>query len=130
MHIQGLKCLYQYQQIPIFKNDIKTKKQQNLHNNELIITDEEQSKINNISKLRLMTGILTDEQIEQINKTGLLPDNAKFIFDGQVSRYYVANNFFGIRAGTQTLPEGFEVKKNLIGQAVAVPKNSKSIFIQ
>ena len=130
MHIQGLKCSYQYQQIPIFKNNIKINKQENLHNSELGITNDEQSKINNINKLRLITSMLTDKQIEQINKTGLLPDNAKFIFDGKVCRYYIANNFFGIRAGTQTLPEGFEVKKNLIGQAVAVPKNTKSIFIQ
>ncbi len=82
-----------------------------------------------IGVLRLATGILTDEQIAEINKTGRLPDNAKFIPNG-FGQYCIANNFFNMRAGTQTLPEGFEVKKNVVGLAIVVPKGTDGLLIK
>ena len=82
-----------------------------------------------IGVLRLTTGLLTDEQVDNINKTRKLPDNAKFIPNG-FGQYYIANNFFNMRAGTQTLPEGFEVKKNVLGFAVVVPKDTNGLLIK
>ncbi len=83
----------------------------------------------NIGVIRLATGFLTDAQVEEINKTGKLPENAKFIPNG-VGQYIIANNFFNLRAGTQTMPEGFEVKKNFIGQAIVVPKGTQGLLIK
>ena len=44
--------------------------------------------------------------------------------------YSISNNILGVRVGTQTLPEGFEVKKNFLGQAVVLPKGSEGLFIR
>ena len=82
-----------------------------------------------ISRLRLMFNLLTDEQIDQINKSGKLPSNGKFIMNGMGS-HHIANNFFNLRAGTQTLPEGFEVKKNVLGFAVVVPKGTEGLLVK
>lgn len=82
-----------------------------------------------ISTVRLMFNLLTDQQIEQINKSRRLPDNAKFIMSGY-GRFNIANNFFGIRVGTQTLPEGFEVKKDVLGFAIVLPKDSEGLMIR
>ena len=82
-----------------------------------------------IGMIRLATGFLTDEQVAKINETRKLPDNAKFIANGY-GQYYIANNFFGVRAGTQTLPEGFEVKKNVLGRAVVIAKDTNGLLIK
>ena len=82
-----------------------------------------------IGVIRLGTGFLTDEQIAQINKTRKLPDNAKFVPNG-IGQYRIVNNFINLTVGTQTLPEGFEVKKNILGQAVVLPKGSDGLFIK
>ena len=70
-----------------------------------------------------------DEQIAQINKTRKLPPNAKFV-PNAVGQYRIVNNFINLTVGTQTLPEGFEVKKNILGQAVVLPKGSDGLFIK
>ncbi|MBQ4114251.1 hypothetical protein IJD34_02470 [bacterium] len=112
-------------QIPKINNYYNFNKYTSFKNN-----DKKQNQAAEISRLRLATSFLTDEQIAKINKEGTLPDNAKFIFDGFDCSYYVANNFFGIRAGSKELPEGFEVKKNIIGQARAVPQHTKITLIK
>lgn len=82
-----------------------------------------------IGFFRLMSGFLTDNQVNQINQSRRLPSNAKFIMNGYGS-YSISNNILGVRVGTQTLPEGFEVKKNVLGQAVVLPKGSEGLFIR
>lgn len=82
-----------------------------------------------IGTFRLATGFLTDKQVNDINKTRQLPPNAKFVMNGYGS-YSISNNFFGIRIGTQTLPEGFEVRKNVFGQAVVLPRGSEGLLIK
>ncbi len=82
-----------------------------------------------IGTFRLSTGFLTDRQVDAINQSRRLPSNAKFVMDGYGS-YSISNNFFGIRIGTQTLPEGFEVRKNVFGQAVVLPKGSEGLMIR
>ena len=78
---------------------------------------------------RLMLGLLTDKQVAQINASKKLPSNAKFVMNG-VGGYSISNNFFGMRVGTQTLPEGFEVKKNVLGFAVVLPKGSDGLMLK
>lgn len=82
-----------------------------------------------ISRTRLAFGRLTDEQIAAVNAAGKLPENAKFISNG-FGGYVVCNNFFGLRAGTQVLPAGFEVKKNVLGFTCVVPKGTKGLLIK
>ena len=82
-----------------------------------------------ISTLRLAVGLLTDEQIQQINETGKLPENAKFIPNG-MGGYTIRNNFFGVTSGTQQLPQGFEVKNNLFGFSQVVPKGTQGVFLK
>ena len=82
-----------------------------------------------ISNSRLFFKVLTDEQISQINEAKRLPDNAKFIMNG-FGGYTISNNFFNFRAGTKVLPEGFEVRKNIFGMAVVLPKGMEGAVLK
>lgn len=82
-----------------------------------------------IGRLRLLFSRLTNEQINAVNESRKLPNNAKFsktVYGG----YKIHNNFFGIRAGTKTLPEGYELKKGLLGFTVVVPKDTEGLLIR
>ena len=82
-----------------------------------------------IGTARIIFNRLTDKQIETINKTGRLPDNAKFVANGQ-GGYVITNNFMDLRIGTQTLPEGFEVKKDVFGFTCVLPKGSHGLMVK
>lgn len=82
-----------------------------------------------ISKTRLFFCALTDEQVVQINESKKLPENGKFVSNGY-GQYYISPNFFGLRPGTQDLPVGFEVKKNILGFAVVVPNGTKGYMLR
>ena len=82
-----------------------------------------------ISTARLLFGRLTDEQIKQVNESKQLPENAKFVMNG-FGGYSITNNFFNFRAGTRQLPEGFEVKKDIFGFTVVLPKGMTGISIK
>ena len=82
-----------------------------------------------ISKTRLFFSRLTDEQISAVNKAGKLPEGAKFCMNG-FGGYEICNNFFNFRAGTQTIPAGFELKKDILGFTIVVPKDMKGAFIE
>lgn len=81
-----------------------------------------------IGFFRLATGFLTQAQVDQINLSGKLPDNAKFIHN-EYGKFVICNNFLGLRVGTQDLPYGFEVKRNIIGQALVLPKGSSGLLV-
>lgn len=82
-----------------------------------------------ISRTRLFFGRLTDEQIKQINEAKKLPENAKFVMNG-FGGYVITNNFFNFRAGTRDLPAGFEVKKDIFGFTVVLPKGMEGISVK
>lgn len=82
-----------------------------------------------ISTTQLMFGRLTDEQIKAINESGQLPENAKFVMNG-MGGYAITNNFFNLRAGTRQLPEGFEVKKDVMGFVTVLPKGMDGALIK
>lgn len=82
-----------------------------------------------INCVRIIFNRLTDEQIEQINKSGKLPDNAKFVTN-ESGGYSISPNIFGLTTGTQILPEGFEVKKNKLGVTVVLPKGTSGLLIK
>ena len=83
-----------------------------------------------IGAFRVITNLLTDEQVAEINRTKRLPDNAKFVMTPGGAGYSIVYDFMGLRTGTKTLPEGFEVKKNVMGLAVVVPKDSEGLLIK
>ena len=83
-----------------------------------------------IGFFRLATGFITKKQIAQINESGKLPDNAKFVQNGW-GGYTIQNDIFGITPGTKTLPAGFEVKRGgIFGQAIVVPKGTEGLLIR
>lgn len=100
-----------------------------IENDEFVSSTQQETLPPDIGTFRLTTGFLTDKQVDDINKTRQLPSNAKFVMNG-AGGYSISNNFFGIRVGTQTLPEGFEVRKNVFGQAVVLPKGSEGLLIR
>ena len=88
-----------------------------------------------IGTFRAISGFLTDEQYAQLKKSGVLPSNCKFIkeenADGNFTGdYEITYNFFGLRQGTQKLPAGFEIKRNIIGQTVVVPEGTTGLLIK
>lgn len=87
------------------------------------------AKPHKIGGLRVLFSRLTNEQINAVNESRKLPDNAKFVKDG-TGGYAISNNFFGIRAGTKTLPDDYELKKNFLGFTIVVPKDTKGLFIK
>lgn len=108
---------------------IKENIQKTIENDKFVSSTQQENLPPDIGTFRLTTGFLTDKQVDDINKTRQLPPNAKFVMNGYGS-YAISNNFFGIRVGTQTLPEGFEVRKNVFGQAVVLPKGSEGLLIK
>ncbi len=83
-----------------------------------------------ISKIRLFFRYLNDEQVKAVNECGKLPKNAKFIPKSDGTGYRIHNNFFGVRSGTQIIPEGYEVRRNWLGFAIVVPKGTEGLFIR
>ncbi len=102
-----------------------------IHQGDSFVSRNAETAENNddISWLRIGFGLLTDEQINTINETGRLPKNAKIVKNGN-GEYVLANNFFNITTGTRTVPEGFEVRKNVLGFSVVVPKDSEGLLIR
>ena len=82
-----------------------------------------------ISNTRLIFGTLKDEQINQINKSKKLPHNGKFVPNGY-GGYRIAANFINLTIGTRKLPEGFEVRKDVMGFACVLPIDSSGLFIK
>lgn len=80
-----------------------------------------------ISWIRAVTGILSYEQIDAINQTRRLPDNVKIMQNG-AGGYTIGYNYFGIRAGTRTVPMGFELKKDVFGFAHVVPMDTDGLL--
>lgn len=81
-----------------------------------------------LSRIQLIFGRLSDEQIKIINETGEIPSNAKFV--RTIRGYKIANNWCNFRTGTSILPFGYEVKKNIFGFAIVVPVGTRGFFIK
>jgi len=82
-----------------------------------------------IGNTRLIFSRLTSKQIEQVNESGKLPANAKFVKTEQ-GGYVIRPNWFNVITGTRTIPAGFEIKKNLLGFSKVLPKDSAGLFIR
>ena len=72
---------------------------------------------------------LTNKQIEEANKTGKLSGKAKIKPNGR-GGYTIVSNLMGVSSGTQTIPEGFELRKNWLGFTKVLPKDTEGLFIK
>ncbi len=92
--------------------------------------EKEEDKISDI-KIgygRLFFNRLKKEDIEIINKTKMLPKNAKFVQSS--SNYKITWNLWDVTEGTHKLPAGYEVKNDILGFTHVLPEGTKSIFIK
>lgn len=97
-------------------------------NDTVEITKQNTAQPPKISRMRLFTGILKDDQIRAINESKMLPENAKFeTLAG--NQQMIANNWMNVTQGTRKLLPGFEVQK-FLGFAVVVPEGSKGLFLK
>lgn len=78
---------------------------------------------------RLLLGRLTQEQIDAINITGELPQNAKFK-ENAMGQIGITWNIADITEGTHKLPKGYEVKNDKFGFTHVVREGTKSIFMK
>ena len=76
---------------------------------------------------RILTHRFTKEQINAINECRELPQNAKFKGNNKIS---ITLNLFDITKGTHKLPEGYELKNDILGYTHVVREGTKSLFIR
>lgn len=123
MKISNIASLYKASFGSVEPNTYKTIGQ--MPNDSVEVTKTDKSKKPpKISGTRAFFNRLTDEQIRQVNETGLLPDNVKFRGSG------VRPNWFNLTAGTQILPKDMEVKKSLLGFTKLVYKGTTGLFVR
>ena len=73
---------------------------------------------------------LTTEQINNANETGKLSGKVKIKQNLAGTGYTIAPNLMNITTGTQTIPAGYELRKNWLGFTVILPKDSEGLFIK
>ncbi len=73
---------------------------------------------------------LTTEQINNANETGKLSGKVKIKQNLAGTGYSLTSNLMGITVGTQTIPAGYELRKNWLGFTVLLPKDSEGLFIK
>ena len=101
-----------------------------IKNDEFVASAETKTEPPKISYLSIITGLMSDEQVAQINSSRKLPDNAKFVPDG-MGGFLISPNYFSITSGTHDLPVGFEVKKRKpFGFVCVVPNGTKGFMIR
>ena len=105
-----------------FERQANSREQVNSQNNNIVYAEYP-----HISWIRAVTGILSYEQINAINQTRHLPENVKIMQNG-AGGYTIGYNYFGIRAGTRTVPAGFELKKDVFGFAHVVPMDTDGLL--
>ena len=91
--------------------------------------DEVLSVTPQISIPRVLFRRLTQEQIYDVNKSGNLPKNAKFK-DDSLGKPKLTWNAFDFTAGTHKLPEGYELKNDILGFTHVVRKGTKSWYLK
>lgn len=80
-----------------------------------------------IDMFSLFTGMLNNEQVEDINKNKKLAKGAVFQ-KNEDGDYRIVPDFCDLTKGTRILPEGYEVKNNIIGRTKVVPIGTKDIL--
>ncbi len=85
---------------------------------------------NKVGYWRATFSRLTTEQIKNANETGKLSGRIKIKPKLAGTGYKLAPNIMGVTIGTQTIPAGYELRKNWLGFTVLLPKDSEGLFIK
>ncbi len=83
-----------------------------------------------VNPLRIWFSRLTQEQIDAINETKTLPDNMKVRPKKLGTGYDIFHNIFGLKNGTHTIPEGWELRRNKLGFTRLVPVDSEGFWLK
>ncbi len=73
-----------------------------------------------VSLLRRLTGYLTDEQIETINKYRILPEDTKIVRSPFFTRFCLAPVGYFVKPGMKNMPDDLMARKNFLGSVVFV----------
>lgn len=84
---------------------------------------------NKIGYFRALFSRLTNEQIKNANETGKVEGKIKIKPDGN-GGYKIVSNLMNVTTGTQTIPTGYELRKNWLGFTKVLPKDSNGILIK
>ncbi len=82
-----------------------------------------------ISMVRVLFKRLNQEQIYGVNKTRNLPKNAKFK-NNTLGNPRLTWNLFDFTSGTHKLPEGYELKNDILGFTHVVREGTKSWYLK
>lgn len=82
-----------------------------------------------VSFMEATTGLLSDKQVAQINKERVVPEGT-IIVKNKDGNYDLETNVLGLTTGTRELPEGYEIRKDVVGFIEIVPIDQKGIFLK
>lgn len=82
-----------------------------------------------IGMARILFNRLTPEQINDVNSSGNLPKNAKFK-DDIYGNPQLTWNIADFTPGTHKLPEGYELKNDILGFTHVVREGTKSWYLK
>lgn len=84
---------------------------------------------NDIKPINAMFHRLSDKQIENINKTRVLPEGT-LIYQLDNGEYSLTSDITGLSEGIRLLPEGYEIRKNVLGFARVVPIDQRALLLE
>ena len=82
-----------------------------------------------IGTTRAIFGYLTQEQVDEINKTRKLPQNIKIARTPE-GHFVLKPNWFNVTRGTHTIPEGYELRRNIAGFTEIVPIDEEGLMLR
>ncbi len=133
--IQAGTSVNQTKAIETVKNEPKAETLKTVKSNEPqkdTVTISGKENAPEIAMMRVLCHYLTDEQIRQVNETGYLPANAKFIPNNaeQPTGYNITYNIFNVSEGTRKLPQGYELQRDVLGFTRVVPQETQGLFLR
>lgn len=90
---------------------------------------KDEVKLPEITNYQALSMRFTDDQIEAMNKVGRVPDKLKIVPNNINGGYTLVYDFGKITQGTKEIPAGFEMKRNVLGFAMIVPKGTEGLLI-
>ena len=83
-----------------------------------------------VSTIRAIFKCLSQTEIDELNKSGRLPKNVKITRNPESGKFCISRNWFNISRGTHIIPEGYELRKNLLGFTEVVPIGEEGITLR
>ena len=83
-----------------------------------------------IGTLRVMMNRLKKDQIAEVNATGELPKNAKIVTDPETGKLKMKWNLCDFTEGTHKIPEGYELKNDILGFTHVVREGTQAWYLK